>query len=139
MIEVAFEIPGAAAPQGSKRAIRLRNGRTVLVESSDKVKPFRALAALCAREAWGRPPVRGPVEVVAAFAFTRPKSHLTTKGALRAGAPSHPGKPDVDKLARALLDGLTGVLYVDDAQVVRLTVTKCYALSAGTAVRVTGS
>ena len=47
---IEFTIPGAAAPQGSKRAIRLRTGRTVLVESSAKVKPFRAVAALVAGE-----------------------------------------------------------------------------------------
>lgn len=35
--------------------------------------------------------------------------------------------PDVDKLARAVLDALKGVLYADDAQVVRLHVLKSYA------------
>ncbi len=31
---------------------------------------------------------------------------------------------DLDKLARALLDGMTGVVYVDDKQVVRLVAAK---------------
>ena len=35
-------------------------------------------------------------------------------------------RPDVDKLARALLDALTGVAYEDDGQVVALTVRKIY-------------
>ena len=35
-------------------------------------------------------------------------------------------RPDVDKLARALLDALTGVAYEDDGQVVTLTVRKRY-------------
>ena len=39
----------------------------------------------------------------------------------------HLKKPDVDKLARAILDALTGVLYADDSQVVSLTVGKAYS------------
>ena len=36
-------------------------------------------------------------------------------------------KPDVDKLARAALDALTGVLWADDSQVVSLHAQKEYA------------
>jgi hypothetical protein len=39
---------------------------------------------------------------------------------------------DVDKLARAILDGLTmSKLYGDDSQVCRLTITKCYPDTPG--------
>lgn len=36
-------------------------------------------------------------------------------------------KPDGDNVAKAVLDGLSGIAYVDDAQVVRLEVEKWYA------------
>jgi Holliday junction resolvase RusA-like endonuclease len=36
-------------------------------------------------------------------------------------------KPDIDKLLRALLDGLTGIVWVDDSQVVCCVVNKAYA------------
>jgi Holliday junction resolvase RusA-like endonuclease len=39
----------------------------------------------------------------------------------------HVKRPDVDKLARALLDPLTGIVWVDDSQVSFLTVNKVYA------------
>jgi len=45
-------------------------------------------------------------------------------------------KPDVDKLARALLDALTGVAYGDDAQVVEMHVCKTYGDDARTTVTV---
>ena len=133
---IEFTIPGAAAPQGSKRAIRLRTGRTVLVESSSRVKPFRAVAALAATEAWRRPPTADAVGLEIAFRFVRPKSHHKADGSLRAGAPLTPGKPDIDKLLRALLDALTGVIYIDDAQVACIWATKEYGARAETVVSV---
>ena len=39
----------------------------------------------------------------------------------------HTSKPDVDNLAKAVLDALNGILYEDDSQVVMLAVTKQYA------------
>ena len=133
---IEFTIPGAAAPQGSKRAIRLRTGRTVLVESSAKVKPFRAVAALAATEAWRGPPYRECVGLEVTFRFVRPKSHYKADGSLRVGVPLAPGKPDIDKLLRALLDALTGVIYVDDAQVACIWATKEYGARAETVVSV---
>ena len=133
---IEFTIPGAAAPQGSKRAIRLRTGRTVLVESSARVKPFRAVAALAATEAWRGPPYRECVGLEVTFRFVRPKSHYKTDGSLRVGVPLAPGKPDIDKLLRALLDALTGVIYVDDLQVACIWATKEYGARADTVVSV---
>ena len=39
-----------------------------------------------------------------------------------------PGKPDLDNVAKGVLDALNGVAYVDDTQVVRLLVQKQYSL-----------
>jgi len=41
-----------------------------------------------------------------------------------------PGKPDLDNYAKTILDGLNGIFWVDDAQVVALTVSKWYDISA---------
>jgi len=35
-------------------------------------------------------------------------------------------RPDLDKLARAVMDALEGIIYADDSQVVRLTAEKVY-------------
>ena len=39
--------------------------------------------------------------------------------------------PDLDKLVRAVLDGLTAIAYRDDGQVVRITATKQYGSQPG--------
>ena len=128
-----FVVVGIPAPQGSKRAF-VRGGRVSLVESCARVKPYRALVSLAASQARTDPPTRLPVGIGITFVFVRPKSHYTSKGALRAGAPTHPGKPDIDKLCRAVLDALTGILYHDDAQVVSLSATKRYGVASMTAI-----
>lgn len=112
----------------------MRGGRVSLVESCARVKPYRALVSLAASQARTEAPTQQPVGIAIAFVFVRPKSHYTSKGELRAGAPSHPGKPDIDKLCRAVLDALTGILYHDDAQVVSLSASKRYGVASMTAI-----
>jgi crossover junction endodeoxyribonuclease RusA len=72
----------------------------------------------------------GPVEVRLDFLFERPKSHFK-RGQLQGGAPNAKecvtrGRYDIDKLTRAVLDGLTGVVYTDDSQVVRIVARKLW-------------
>lgn len=38
-----------------------------------------------------------------------------------------PGKPDLDNVAKAILDALNGVIYVDDKQVIKLVAEKRYS------------
>lgn len=39
-----------------------------------------------------------------------------------------PGKPDLDNVAKAVLDALNGVIYEDDKQVIRLVAEKRYSV-----------
>lgn len=121
---VTFRVPGPAAPQGSKRAFRTRSGRIALVESSAKVKPYRAVAALCAAEAWNGPPTTEVVAMEVTFRYVRPKSHYNARGQIKPGAPLIPTRIDLDKLARSLNDALTGIVFVDDSQVGAMWICK---------------
>jgi Holliday junction resolvase RusA-like endonuclease len=70
------------------------------------------------------------VSVSINFAMPRPKAHSGAKG-LKPSAPvAHVGKPDVDNLAKLILDQITrsGNVWRDDSQVVSLTVHKFWAL-----------
>ena len=130
---IIFTVPGIAAPQGSKKAFRTKGGRIALVESSPNVKPYRASVASAAYAA-GAKVLHGPIFITVVFQFVRPKSHYTAKGALRDAAPRHVGKPDIDKLCRAVLDALTGIAYQDDSQVVALDASKVYGPTASTEI-----
>ena len=111
-------VPGIPAPQGSKRAFR-RGSRTILVESSRHLPAWRQAIATAARAVMPAPiDARTPVAVELEFVMPR------TKAMRSRPAPPMGQRPDADKLARAALDGLTGPVLTDDAQVVRLTAIK---------------
>ena len=80
-----------------------------------------------------------PVYVQLDFYLSRPKSHYGTgrnAQKIKESAPSWPGRPDVDKLARAVLDALTGLVIADDSTVVELRAGKSYGRRPGVAVLV---
>jgi Holliday junction resolvase RusA-like endonuclease len=73
-------------------------------------------------------PMSGPVEVWVNFVFARPKSHLRRDGSLKASAPVHHVQvPDVDNLVKTVKDGLKGIAWKDDCQVVAVHGSKCWA------------
>jgi crossover junction endodeoxyribonuclease RusA len=112
------------APQGSKRHV----GGGRMVESSPKLKPWREAVRQEAL-ATGEASTDQPVYVHLLFRFRRPKGHYSAKGELKASAPAcHITRPDIDKLARSTLDGITGTLINDDSQVAFLVASKEYAL-----------
>ena len=122
---VVFTVPGKAAPQGSKVARSIiKNGCVVgtnLVESSKAVKPWRiriAAAGTVAMRRFGAKPFEGAVRVHIRFVLPRPKA--TPK----VTPPAIKKNGDIDKLARAVLDALTGPVLVDDCLVVELRCIK---------------
>jgi len=115
---VEFFIPGIPVQQGSKSGFSRAGSTSVQMtdQNKAKLKPWRHTVATHAD--------RGitfdrPVSVELTFVMPKPKRPRWTTPAV---------KPDIDKLARALLDGLTdGGLVADDARVVRLLCVQEYA------------
>lgn len=124
-MECRFTVVGSPAAQGSKRLVRLRNGRTAMLENSAKVRPWRQAVAAAAVDADCKV-YDGDVIVWIRARWLRPKSHLSRSGEPRKGAPTRPSRADVDKIARSTLDALTGVAYRDDRQVVCLAVERVW-------------
>jgi crossover junction endodeoxyribonuclease RusA len=118
-----FQVLGTPAPQGSKKIVGRPGQRGRLVESSKQVEPWRAAVAWEARSAIGNlPPLDEPLELVLHFHLRPPAS--ASKKQLAYGPMR---KPDIDKLVRSTMDGLTdGGLWADDARVVKLVATKRY-------------
>ena len=113
---MTLKIVGEPAAQGSKTAYN-RGGRCVLVESSKKLKPWRQQIATQAATHYEQP-LDGALSLAAVFIMPR------TKAMRDKPAPPMVQKPDLDKLLRALNDGLTGVAFHDDSQVVKIAATK---------------
>ena len=84
---------------------------------------WKAAAAAEARACWaGRPALEGPVAVTICAVLPPPKAARPMGGAPRRWAPR---KPDVDNVAKGVMDALTDAgVWADDAQVVALTVRR---------------
>jgi crossover junction endodeoxyribonuclease RusA len=114
---ITFQVDGQPVPQGSMKVI---NGHVIHAKGSELAN-WRSMIALRAREAGARPH-NEPVEIDMIFTMVRPK----TVSRLEPTVP-----PDLDKLVRAVLDGLTAIAYRDDGQVVRLSACKQYGAEPG--------
>lgn len=85
-------------------------------------------------------PYLGPVRMELVFTLQRPKGHFGTgrnKDKLKPSAPRfHTQKPDLFKLARAVEDALTGLIYRDDSQIIQTKVTKQWGRQYHTVVNI---
>jgi crossover junction endodeoxyribonuclease RusA len=115
---IEFEVFGTPAPQGSKRFVGTsKAGRGIMVESSDKVKPWRmdvkAVAEKQRDQLPSQLPLGGPLICSMVFTLQKPKSAPKR-------ARTWPNrKPDLSKLIRSTEDAITDAgLWADDARVV---------------------
>ena len=133
---ITFFVHGLARPGGSKRGFIIRaKGRPDRVAMADASgasgKTWRQdvkHAAFCAMA--GREPLAGPLFLSVRFVMPRPAGHYGSgrnAGVLKDGAPLWPiTRPDATKLIRSLEDACTGILWLDDSQVVMQAVGKEY-------------
>ena len=121
MKTVTFTVYGRPLPKGSAKAFVIKGTNRAVVTSDTKgLKGWEALIRQAALDL--RVEVdEGPISVGIHFYLPRPK-YLAKRA-----TPPHIIRPDCDKLVRASLDPLTGVLFKDDSQVVTLVASKHYA------------
>jgi Holliday junction resolvase RusA-like endonuclease len=134
MSTLAFTITGEPKGQPRPRAFARKMGNVHVARFYDsdvadewKWTVRRALFETLQQTRWEL--TLAPVSVSITFAMPRPKSHSGAKG-LKPSAPvAHVGKPDVDNLAKLILDQITRseCVWRDDSQVVSLRVEKIWA------------
>lgn len=144
---IAFDVLGTPAPKGSSRAFyKAGMKRAVIVkDNSERQRGWDGSVREAALRAVGvvtAPPfVETALRVTLTFRLTRPAGHWgkgKRAGSLTPSAPEFPrGKPDADKLARATLDSLTGIVFDDDARIVQLSICKVYATPGHEGARIT--
>ena len=134
---IAFSAYGTPGPQGSKsykgsRRTKAGGMAPILVESSKKVKPWREAVAEAATAALYRLapverlafPLAGPLRAEMVFTLQAPQRIPAER--FVDGVPYPAAYPDTSKLVRSTEDALTGLIWVDDAQVVVYTLVAKY-------------
>ena len=117
-------IPGAPVPKGRPRVTRNRAGQSVTYTpkpTRDYEKLVRDVAALHCKKIF----FTGPVQVNIDFGLPIPKS-WSKKRRREAVGEYHASRPDLDNLAKAVLDGMEGIVFADDRQIASLVLTKQY-------------
>jgi len=122
MESITFTVAGVPIPQGSTRAFVVK-GRAVVTSSNKNLAQWRQRIATEAQRVADETGFyrdgKFAYTVLADFHFPRTKS--MGRKLLR-----HTVRPDLDKLQRAVGDGITGILIADDATIDRWSVSKSY-------------
>ncbi|HUL39310.1 MAG TPA: RusA family crossover junction endodeoxyribonuclease [Methanomassiliicoccales archaeon] len=131
--EIRFFVAGEPQPKGSTRSFYVKKIERVVTTTTNKnTKQWQLRIATEAQRAnesravsFFKQDKGSGYEVEALFLFSRPKS-------LPKKVRSNTKRPDLDKLIRALLDGLANILLPDDSQVTSIKAGKRYIESGET-------
>lgn len=133
-MRIEFTVPGA--PQGKERPRFTRDGHTYTPE---KTRDYERLVAWAYKSAAHATMFSGSIraEIVAVYAVPKSWPKRQRERAL-AGDLVPMVKPDLDNIAKAILDALNGIAYRDDAAVTDLTIGKRYGARPCVAVALEG-
>lgn len=120
---VTFDLEGP--PQGKGRARSTASGRHY---TPDKTVSYETRLAWTFRQAapsWV--PLAGPVRIMVTAVFNPPQSITDRqRREIAAGNLFPTVKPDLDNVLKIVADGLNGIAYIDDKQIVRANLLKVY-------------
>ena len=120
---IKFSVEGTPIQQGSMRHIG--HGR-MIHNKAVELAAWRADIASAAKLA-GCKPILDPIAITMKFRVKRPKSVKREYPTVA---------PDLDKYVRSVNDGLTGVAFADDSQVIQIIASKEYADSPGVDIEI---
>jgi Holliday junction resolvase RusA-like endonuclease len=123
---VIFQVDGTPVPKGRPRFAR--RGKFVSTYSPKTTVDYEIKVADAAMTAMGsQKPLEGPI--VACIYITLPIPASYTKKRFKAclsGEERPTKRSDIDNFCKAIFDGMNGIVFVDDSQVVSLHATKVY-------------
>ena len=128
-----YEFTVFGQPTGKGRPRFTKTGHTYTPEKTKNYEELVRFAFISSyldstKEANKPKPIENPVQAQILAYFEIPKSYSKKKRekCLENKLPAT-NKPDTDNIAKIILDSLNGYAYVDDKQVIDLTVTKLWS------------
>lgn len=132
---VTFHLDINPVPKGRPRFSKI--GGFVRSYTPKKTSDYEAQIKTQAQAVMTREPLETPLAAFLCFRLPIPKSYPKKRAqSCLAGSERPIKKPDLDNLAKSVLDALNGIVYLDDAQLVSLHVTKVYAHNPGVDIMV---
>jgi len=129
-----FEIPGEPRGKGRPRFSR----RSGAAYTDAKTAAYENLVAVAYRAKYpDASPIETAVVLTATAYMSIPKStSKKRRAAMLAGEIRPTKKPDIDNVLKAVLDGLNGLAFRDDSQVVTIAIRKEYSETPGLTVAI---
>ena len=128
---VTFKVDGTPVPKG--RARYARRGNYISTYTPEKTRTYETLIKDSAIEAMGASePLETPVSLYLYIRVPIPAS--ATKKRLQAisdGSEKPTKKPDASNILKSVEDGMNGIVYHDDSQIIKIHVTKVYSSLPG--------
>ncbi len=130
-MKLTITVRDTPRPGGSKTpGFNHKTGKAFVRPANKHTATWRDSVRSAALLAYQGPPLRGAFRVDCTFYFNRPQAHFRSGKnwhLMKDDAPMHHTKmPDRTKLLRSTEDALTGIIWVDDAQVVDGIIAKAY-------------
>lgn len=134
---VGFFVPGQPVAKGRPIAGRGFGGRVTLRTPGKTVAYEGLVAHACHAAMKGMAPMRGPLALEMKVGVQIPVSTAKKLRAdMESGKVQPTKRPDLDNIVKGICDGMNGIAYGDDAQIVELKVRKVYAITPGVHVMV---
>jgi len=145
---ITITVPGDPVPKGRPRVTTL--GGFARTYTPKKTRDYEDRIRAAGKDAVGGDalwPTKRPIilDIYAHFEVPRTWPNWKIEGAAVDGWIYHTTRPDIDNVVKAVMDGLNGVLWDDDAQVMSVTARKSfgrhgllrvYAYPEGTSVQI---
>lgn len=129
MTPITFTIPVCPASlQFSGKRVMVRAGRPIFFKQK-KASDWEKIVGWYANPHRPANALEGPLKLAVTYVLKRPIA-LNAKRYSRERIPA-PKRPDLDNLQKNLQDAVKG-FWIDDAQIVKLDISKCYAAVAET-------
>lgn len=134
---VTFSIQGDPHGKGRARSFVNKGGK-IGHFTPKKTRGYesvvRGMSAISMRSA---KPMLGPIKVLLVAVFAVPESYTASRREnCLAGREFPTKKPDADNIEKSFLDGMKGVVYRDDCQIVILSCSKIYGAKAVTHIQI---
>ncbi|MGU2444416.1 RusA family crossover junction endodeoxyribonuclease [Burkholderia cenocepacia] len=127
-----------ASREGTPEIRAPRRGAHVTTYTPEKTERYENLVKMAARAAMrSASPYAGPIRLIVHIGLPIPASwSMKRQNEAAAGAIGATKKPDWSNVVKSIEDGLNGIVYVDDAQIVDGWISKRYSRTPGVRVEV---
>jgi Holliday junction resolvase RusA-like endonuclease len=126
MIQIMFTIYGEPVPKGRPRFST--RGKFPVAYTPEKTKNYESDVGMMAKAAMGASePLEGALEAFIYVTFPVPASYSKKRTeACLSGQEKHTKKPDLDNVVKAVLDGMSDIVFLSDSQITSIHATKVY-------------